>query len=512
MASSTKKEKPGEIDLLPLLKVAWKLFCKSWMVCVLIVAITSGIGFLNANRVYTPYYKATATYLVTSKNNATNNTVLKQRTVNRLTATQLSETFPYILRSGVLQRVVAADLGVQSIPGYISASMLGETNIIEINVTGVNAEACYEVLQSVVKNYPEVAQYIIGGTNLTLVEDSGVPTEPYNKKTYKRTIMLFVLGGLAIYLLALALWTLSRRTISSYSDLEKYINVRYLGGLPEVVFKRRSTRRTNDLLIDNEKVPDSYAESMESLELRVTRYMESHHMRSVFFTSALAGEGKTTTACNVALMMARKGHRVLLIDGDLRNPSVLENLFGEVYMKPGKKKKNANAVQNEYPEGLVDYLEGKVSLQNILRQYKNESLYVIPGGKPVGKASSYYGSERFRYLLSEYADRYEYVVVDTPPCSFMNDTSLIVRRIDTGVLVIRQDYAPLERILASIEILFQSHVKLAGVTINDADRSGGNYGYGYGHYDYGKYAYGKYGYGKYSKSGYGKYGAQSKRG
>lgn len=95
--------------------------------------------------------------------------------MDNATANQMAKTFPYILESGVLQEIIAQDLGRQSVPGKIEADVMENTNLFTLKVTADDPEMANKILQSVVKNYPTVAEFVIGSSQLTLMDESGVP-------------------------------------------------------------------------------------------------------------------------------------------------------------------------------------------------------------------------------------------------------------------------------------------------------------------------------------------------
>ncbi|MFQ7768827.1 MAG: hypothetical protein ACLRIL_11495 [Fusicatenibacter saccharivorans] len=94
---------------------------------------------------------------------------------DNVTAEQLGKTFPYLVTSGVLKDVVARDLGIGAVTSEIQASVMENTNLFTIRVKDASPETAYRVMKSVITNYPEVAEYIIGATTLTVVDESGVP-------------------------------------------------------------------------------------------------------------------------------------------------------------------------------------------------------------------------------------------------------------------------------------------------------------------------------------------------
>lgn len=220
------------------------------------------------------------------------------------------------------------------------------------------------------------------------------------------------------------------------------------------------------------------------MQIRFLRMMDEKNYKSMIVSSALAGEGKTTVSCNLAYSLAKKGYKVLLIDGDLRNPSVANLL------KIEKKEK-----------GMSDVLKGDISAKDIIQQYNDTNLWVLPGGKPQENVSRLYRNGRLKDIVKEYSETMDYIIVDTPPCGMMNDASLAADCVDAIMLVIRQDYARREKIQDGVEMLSSSAATIIGCVINGEDIGSGSYGkydygkYGYGHYGYGKYGYGKYGYG-----------------
>lgn len=470
-----KIKEQDKIDIISFLSDIIKRFRETWWLFLLIVVLCAGAGFLKEKVSYHEQYEASASFVVSVGNQSN---VVSSNYYNKITVEQMNATFPYILTSGALGRVVANDLGLSGVPGTISAQMLGDTNLFQIKVVSSDAQMAYDILQSVIENYPQVAQYVIGDTKLKLLDETGVPQAPMNGPGYKRSVIKGIFAGMMICILILMIRVTTRSTVKDQEDLKKFLNVRYLCGIPQVNFKRRSSRRTPQLLIDNPVVPDIYMESLDTLQVRLTRELTEKKMKTFMVTSALAGEGKTTTACNIALFLAKKGYDVLLIDGDLRNPSVartlrLENVKG----------------------GLCDILRGGEQDEALLQRYESTSLCVIPGGEPLQRVTRLYNNGRLKELVDKYRGIMDFVIIDTPPCAIMNDAALIASSVEAGLMVIRQDYARRDKILTGAEVIAQSGTLLVGCAINGESTGIGSYGYG--KYGYGRYGYGRYGYGKY---------------
>ena len=218
-----------------------------------------------------------------------------------------------------------------------------------------------------------------------------------------------------------------------------------------------------------------------------------HGKKVVMVSSILANEGKSTVSVNLAMTMALKHERVLLIDCDLRKPSCCELVD-----------------QKEIPFGLCAVLDGEVDGNDALIEDRKSGLYMLLETKATQASDDYLSSENMHALLKWARENFDFVVLDLPPMSLVSDAESLMELADASVLVVRQNMAKTSGINKAISILEGGKAKLLGCVLNDVRSSAfgaGGYGYGYG-YGYGKYGkYGHYGhYGKYGHYGYyGKY-------
>jgi len=196
-----------------------------------------------------------------------------------------------------------------------------------------------------------------------------------------------------------------------------------------------------------------------------------HGAKSVMISSAVAAEGKTLTATNLALTLSQSYHRrVLLIDADLRRPSVHEVFklsnrggLGELLGRP---------------QG------GRAQLDPVL-----PSLWVLTAGRPDPDPMRALVSEAMKQLLHDVTQQFDWVIVDTPPVALLPDANLLAGMIDTALVVVSAATTPYPLVRRASEAIGQS--RILGVVLNRATRSaitGGGY-YGYGYYGgYGHYA------------------------
>ena len=470
-----------KIDIISSLVKGWKMFKKTWWLLLILVIVSAGVTFSCVKIFYTPIYEASASFTVSSGDASYNSDYMTS-----ISMAQLSATFPYILESGALKNVVCEDLGVDTLPGTITASVLEETNLFQIKVTSENAQMASDILESVINNYPSVARYIIGNTVLTMLDNTGVPTYPVNSISLKKELIKGGLIACGIYLILLMIMAAARKTVSSEEDLKRYMSIRCLASIPKTYIKRRSSKHQQLMLIDH-KVTPAFSEAISTLRIRVLRQLKERKEQVVLITSASESEGKTTIVCNLALSCALKGYRTLLIDGDLRNPSV-DKQFGIHSSK-----------------GIEHVLNGEINAEETLVKYGDTSLDILPGVQPVhyNKVAALLNSDRMKQIIDRFRKEYDYIFIDTPPCNMMQDAAALTGVSDGVLMIIRQDYIARDRILAAMELLAETGVRILGYVINSEETGIGSYGYG-------RYGYGKYGYGKYGKEKYG-YGSKSEK-
>ena len=182
----------------------------------------------------------------------------------------------------------------------------------------------------------------------------------------------------------------------------------------------------------------------------------------LLISSAIPGEGKTTISSNIALSLAHKGKKVLIIDADLRNPSVAKTLG-----------------MNDLPM-IGEYLEGKLAMDTVICKTEHKNLSVVAGGVGQSATIKSVRMSRLAELIRHAREQYDTVILDTPPCSLLADASEYADMADCGLMVVRQEYASREQILDGIQRLSDGNLPLLGCAMNHARGRSGGYGYGYG--------------------------------
>ena len=477
---------PEKIDLTNLMLDVYHGVKKLWWLIIGLIVFCAVQSYFSVSTSYQSNYVASATVSVTS--------VGGMDYVNAQSAQQMAEVFPYILTSGVLKDVVAEDMGLDSMPGNITVEADEGTNLLTISVSGNDPQMAYETLKSVIENYPKVAEFVFGETKLTILDETGIPTDTKRAEVIRGSYKRGALKGAIIGCVILLIYVLSRRTVKSKKELKKNINLPDLGSIPYIRTKKRKKETFhNSVSLLNERIPMSYLEAVRKLRIRIMKEMETKEYRTLLVTSSIPGEGKTTLSANLAIAIAQQGKKVLLIDCDLRNPSVA-GVMNE---------------QEEHP-GLGAVLKKEVPLLKALKNVElpkertNEKgkLHVMFGGPADGDGAMMIGSRRMQALIRALNSKYDIIILDTAPSELLADAPLLAKYVDAALYVIRNDYTKLREIREGVESLALSGVHMMGFVFNgDNSASKHGYGYGYGYKRYG--SYGGYGYGKH----YGKYGS-----
>ena len=222
-------------------------------------------------------------------------------------------------------------------------------------------------------------------------------------------------------------------------------------------------------LVTQVRPQSQMAESYRALRTSLLLSSLGAPPKVIMVTSSLPQEGKTTTSINCAVVLAQKGVRVLLIDADLRRPSIHKTLG----MGPRS--------------GLTNVLTGSSTLeQAITRTSILPNLHVLPAGTPPPNPAELLASTNMRDVLMQLREQYDHIVVDTPPSLSVTDAVVLSPRADAVVLVIRSGKTTKQALRRSRDILAQVNAKVVGVLLNAVDLSSPDYYY---YYEYqGKYA------------------------
>ena len=310
---------------------------------------------------------------------------------------------------------------------------------------------------------------------IRVVQVAEVPTLPYSPRLSRTFGIALLAGLLAGGLLAFGLNGLDS-SLKSVEEVEQYV------GLPVLcaIARLKEGKEISRPLSATAETYSPGLEAFRTLRTSISMLGPEEGRRSFMFTSSFPKEGKTFCSLNCAASFAQQGLRTLLIDMDLRRPSVRQ------YM----------AVEDDAElSGVTDYLLGQKTLDEIILPDKTvPNLFWIPGGKTAPNPSELLAQGKFSALYSEALQRFDRIVVDSAPVHAVSDTLLFASKIQTTLLVVHGSKTPRKPVVRCVQLLRNAGANLGGIVLNQLPhRRGKGYYYYYDSY--------YYGYGKDGKAG-----------
>jgi capsular exopolysaccharide synthesis family protein len=415
-----------------------------WLIILLCVVAVTGIAAALTYR-QTPIYTTSADYYLQTKvadptNETTGGTyVLTSSDLNTYVAVLNSDTV-----MGPLREKLKRDPGA---PIDASASITGETSIFRITVRDPDPQRAAEIANEAGEALAEAADTFTGLLQVTNskvfavpVNAAGVPATP-TSPVPSRNLGLGFLAGLLVGIgIAFVRHTLDTK-VRTELDIRPISKEPMLGEMP---FEKSKS----ELVTIDRDPHGGYAEAVRRLRTNLMFVDVTTGRHSFIVTSAMPGEGKTTTTVNLAMAMATTGGRVLLIDGDLRNPSVAKTLGIE------------GAV------GLTTVLLGQADAGDVIQRWRDSELYVLTAGAIPPNPSELLGSEPMRELFDKLAHEFDFILIDSPPVVPVVD-AVLLDRLTGGTLMIVASSRTKKRDLASaVKQLDTVGAKLIGFALN----------------------------------------------
>nr|WP_079529100.1 CpsD/CapB family tyrosine-protein kinase [Halobacillus hunanensis] len=211
---------------------------------------------------------------------------------------------------------------------------------------------------------------------------------------------------------------------------------------------------------DNPKSP--IAEQYRTIRANLQFASVDKELQSLLITSAGPSEGKSMTSANMAAVFAQQGKRVLLVDADLRKPTV------------------HHSFRLNNTKGLSNFLVGRQTLKETTQITAVDNLDVLPSGPIPPNPSELLGSKAMHKLMMEARQTYDLVILDTPPVLAVSDSQVLAREVDGVMLVVRSGQTEFQAAERAKELLEQSKANLLGVVLNDREKKNSNYYYYYG--------------------------------
>lgn len=448
---------------------------KFWILILLTVLICTGGMYFYASKKFVPLYESHTTVII----DPTSAVGHGDSELSAQAMQKLANTFPYIISNSAFRAMIASDLGVRGFNAQITATPMSGTNMMTIRVESSDPQESYTILQSALKNYPKIAKLVIGDTVATVLEEAQVAEHPYNWYSGRKYAVVGAIGGFGLWAGVLFLLSILRKTVRKEEDFQKVMNIKKMGSVPLLQTRKHRKSKDENFLITSRTTNRNFKSSIRMLRTKLEREQQMNDAKVFLVTSTLPAEGKSTIVSNLALSFEENGKSVMILDMDLRNPSI---------------RKVMNLPAGE--AGIADYINKNTSIEKLITT--TGKISCIDGNFKSGQADIVrLLHKRKMQEIFDYARQHaDVVLVDTPPCGIVLDSAILSRYVDLGVYVVRQNYAPIKRIREGVGRLESENLKICGWIMNMNDGTAFGYGYGYGGYGYGS----KYGYGEEKKS------------
>lgn len=341
-------------------------------------------------------------------------------------------------------------------PIDVRATLAPSANILQLEARSDEPEQAAAIANTtpevLAEAAPRFTSLLAGGATVrsAVIAPAPVPDRP-SSPAINRNIALGLLAGLVLGICAALIRSALDTRVRSVEDLAGLFDRPVLADVP-------TTGDEPDLRVDP---TGPHAEAIRRLRTNVRFIDVTRESRSLVVTSPAAGDGKTTTAINLARAMARDGSQVLLIDADLRKPDI------------------GRMLDLDDVAGVTTVLLGEATLGAVVQRWRDTTMHVLPAGPPPPNAAELLGSQAMRHLFTQAQEQYDFVIIDSPPLLPVVDALLIERLAGNLLLVVAANRTTRRDLQTARRSLDTVNADLSGTVLNFAPMVSG-YGYGYG--------------------------------
>ncbi|WP_182880730.1 polysaccharide biosynthesis tyrosine autokinase [Microbispora sp. H10949] len=437
-----------------------RLMRRHWPLLLLSLLAGAGVAFAVTTHA-TPRYVAGITMLVSADDREGSlSTALQAGALSQ----QRVQSYAALLTSRRVVGRVAGTEDVRDLQDAITAGAIPNTTLLRVTVADSDpvraahrADALGAAFTRLIDEIERPTPKSPPTVRVTVVDPAEVPQTPESP----RPPVDIALGALIALLAAVTGLVLRDRldtTVKTAETLQKVAGSSILG----VIGYERDAKRHPLILRDQGR--SSRSEAFRSLRTNLQFIGVDRQPKSLVVTSCLPGEGKSSTSANLAITMAQAGWRVVLVDADLRRPSVPRYLG------------------IEGGTGLTDVLIERARLHDVIQTWGQQGLSVLPSGRIPPNPSELLGSRGMRSVLAQLTEEYDMVIIDAPPLLPVTDAAALGAICDGALLVVRHGKTRREQVLRAGELLSSINARLVGTVLNFVPaKHGSYYGYGYGY-------------------------------
>lgn len=360
-----------------------------------------------------------------------------------------------------LTKVMLAELDSE-LEKHQGEAVAGGQFVIELEALREEIDQVKKIDQRITEEITKMNVEEKAENRVELYREAAVPHRPDYEKKF-RVVGMAGFGGLALVFAGVVWLDVRARRISSLDEVASGLRLPIMGSLPSVP-RRLVGGKTRGGAAKADVWQGSLLESVDSARVMLLRRAEVENAKVAMIVSAMMSEGKTTLSCHLATSLARAGHRTLLIDTDIRRPTV-HRVF-DVPCEPG----------------LCELLRKEVQIEESIVPTLQEGLFVLPGGRLSPEALRELAQDSLNPIMARLREEYDFIIVDSSPILPVTDSLLVSQYVDGVIFSIRSDVSQYPKVATACQRLAMIGIPLWGAVVIGLDQV--SYGYRYA------YAYG----------------------
>lgn len=406
------------IDYYSILKDLLRNF---WVVVLSLIIGAMGIYIAECS-IYKAEYTATATVVVNVKGASLNSS----STYN--ISSEMAQVFSKVFSEPAMKTAAAEHLGLKKFDGRITATVLTDTNFINISVASDSPRKSYELLSAILKVYPNISEEVFKNSVITILKHPSMPSSPSSVGLqHSKLKVLFVFALLSMA--AIVALSVFRDTVKNEKEFKSKINGKLLGCISYEIksnsIKDLFIKNKSGLLVNsNAFISTKFVESFNRIAAKIERQKSRDGSKVYTITSIAENEGKSTVSSNIALSLARKGNRVLLMDMDGKKPAIYK-LFDCSYAENSE---------------LGALFNGEISNNKYrLRRYKKTNLFLAINTRAYANSHQWIENGVAKKNINALKKLVDYIIIDTAPISVDSSVNEIIKLADKTILVVKTD-------------------------------------------------------------------------
>lgn len=446
------EERSIHLDEINLYGLVALLLKNLWVIVAL--CLSAVLCFTSVSRLlYTPQYTSSATIMVSAKDSTS--------AYNSLTTTQsMASVFVEVFQSNVLRERIKEQMPDQSFDGTINTITIPETNLLIVTVTASEPDISFRALNLLVENYSYISDYLFANAQLEVIKDPVIPVVPSNPLNVEDKYPLVLLIAAVFAIGIIGVLYITHKTVKTPKAAQRRIDARLLRTInheeKNKTLQAKLRKKNSAPLITNSLIKKTFIEENMSLCSALEYHARKRGQKVILVTSAGENEGKSTIAANLALAMAEKNRRVILMDCDFRKSS--QHKIFEVAVPKG--------------DNLTTYLlQEEWDAQSQLPLISKHGIDLCVSQSSGRNITRLLNNGRLPALLQQLRRQADYVILDTPPMLAAPDAEAIAAMADTALLVVRSDFMPIDAINECLDRLRRSSPEVCGFVLNNHYKS-----------------------------------------